>query len=186
VKKPSQSFVFLLCAALIAYGAPRFDDVKPKLELKGSLQIRANIYHGDESETVEPIADTKFYLLDENIVSILKRADFNPVDENDKPLTDETNYLAATVNAFNSDDENSVFVSVLISSAINKRTVAKLETNDFGIGKLKTVRAGKFYLFGIYREESEIFVWHLPVEIKLGTNKIELDQHNAATVISES
>lgn len=175
-----------MCAALIAPGASRFDDVKPKLELNGSLQIRANIYHGDESETVAPIADTKFYLLTENLVAILQKADFNPVDGDEKPLADETDYLEATVNAFNSDDENSLFVSVLISSAINKQTAAKLKTNGVGFGKIKTVRAGKFFLFGIAREENEIFVWHLPIEIKPGENRIELDQHNAATVVSDN
>jgi hypothetical protein len=184
MKRFSLVVIFLFCAALSAAAEIRSDDVKPKFG--GSLEIKANIYFGDESEIIAPVARTKFYLLDENLVTILQKAHFNPVDDDDKQLSEETDYLSATVNAFGSDDENSLFVSVLISSAISKRTAAKLETNFAGVGKLKTVRAGKFYLFGIFREESEIFVWHLPIEIKPGDNRIELDQHNAASVFSDN
>lgn len=91
------------------------DDTKPSLN--GSLSIKANVYFGDESEETESI-ETSFYLLKDNLVTILKKAKFEPVDENDKPLTDDFAFLTATAKAFMDDDENSLFVSVLLNDNI--------------------------------------------------------------------
>ncbi|HEX8267391.1 MAG TPA: hypothetical protein VF596_18470 [Pyrinomonadaceae bacterium] len=158
------------------------DETKPALN--GSLSIKANVYFGDESEETEAV-ETSFYLLKDNLVTILKKAKFEPIDENDNLLTDVEAFLTATAKAFIDDEENSLFVSVLLNDNISRNKVAQITTNQSGLGSLKTVTVGNYYLFGMKRVEDEVFIWHHPIQIKSGKNRIELDQHNAEVVLSE-
>jgi hypothetical protein len=159
------------------------DDVKPLNLLKSSFSIKANVYYGDEDEEKIPIADTEFYLLDKNLIKVLKDFNFKPefLDSQKHNLEDE-DYLTATAKAFISEDVESTLIRLLIKKQILKHQVFSLKTDYQGQAKVNSVKEGNYYLFGIGKAEDEILVWHFPVSIKLGTNVIEIDQYNANTL----
>ncbi len=164
------------------------DDVKPLSLLnqpfKVSLTIQANVYFGDGDEETFPIAETDFYLLDESFIKILQSANFKPEfsDGKHRKIKDE-DYLQATAQAFiSTDDEESQLIALLIEKEISKHKVATVQTNYWGIGNLKKVKTGNYYLFAIGRTEDQVLVWNQAVKIVSGNNLIEIDQHNADVV----
>lgn len=175
-------FLLILTAQVNIFAAHsyRIDDVNPLDLLKPSLTLQANVYYGDQDEESSPIAETEFYLLDESLVKILKDSSFNLEleGENERSLEDE-DYLTAAANAFSSEDEESKLIALLINKAISQHQLFSLKTNFQGEAKIKSIKIGNYYLFGIGQANDEVLIWHFPVSIKLGCNDIEVDQHNA-------
>jgi hypothetical protein len=186
-------FFLLLVGQINVYAIFPFQTNAENLlnQQKPTLSIQANVYFGNEDEETFPIVDTKFYLLDKNLVEILKTAKFKPVfsDGKNHKITDE-DYLEATAKAFAvqnffaPQDDETELITFLINQAISKHQKSVIKTDYTGKGDFKSVKTGNYYLFGIGRTEAEVFVWNLPVEIKSGSNVIELDQHNAQVVYS--
>lgn len=152
---------------------------------RDSLALRAQIYYGDQDEEAVAV-EADFRLLDRSVVEILKAAKFEPVFPDGKKhrVTDD-DYLAALAEAFasanngagNAEAEAVVF---LINEALTKYQKSLARTNADGRGFFRTLKPGKYYLFGIGATGDEIIVWNLPVEIAPGINSIELDQNNSA------
>lgn len=122
-----------------------------------------------------------FYLLNHSVVSILKKADFNPVDENDLPLSKDSAYLEAVANTFAEPGEENDLLASLIREIVQKEQVTVIKTNRSGTGMSGTIKAGCYFLFAVERVENEIFVWNLPVYLSGKTNEIEIDQYNIAS-----
>lgn len=175
-----------------ADGAPRRSTAAnwvPR-QVKTTFSVRANIYFGDQDEEVFPLEDTEFYLLDESLVKILQAARFKPVFSDGKKhrATDE-DYLEAAAQALTAPEKSQVsgeaeVIAFLIEDAIRKHRLSLARTNSFGRGYFKEIVPGNYYLFGIGTTDAEVFVWHLPVEIKSGVNFIEVDQNNAAVIFA--
>lgn len=180
-------YVILLIGQVNVFGLKlcRTDDVNPLTLLNPSVTIKANVYFGSEDEDKLPIAKTDFYLLDKSLVKILKDSGFKPeiLDAKQSLLEDE-DYLTATAKAFFSEDEESTLVAFSIKREISKHKLFTVKTNRSGQAHVKAIKTGNYYLFGVGKIEDDVFVWHLPVEIKSGGNFIEIDQHNAEVVFS--
>lgn len=161
------------------------EDIKPEVLIrsleKADFTLSAKIYFGYEDETEVPV-EGEFYLLDQSPAAILKKANFNPVDEDDLPLSDETDFLEAVANTFAEPDEESILLAALIRDAVNKAQITKVKTNRFGLGKSATIKAGRYFLFGVEKIENEIFVWNLPVYLSGKANTIEINQYNADSI----
>lgn len=101
------------------------DDVKPAalLELlsRGSLNVTARVTYGDEDEESEPIADARFYLLDQDFIRLLKEAGFEPPDSNDgKKQQADADYLRVTaLTLFESQLRRSCFHGQLTGSTFS-------------------------------------------------------------------
>lgn len=179
---------FLVLAGQVnAFGALHYrsDVVNPLNLAKASLTIKANLYFGNEDEETSPIAETNFYLLDKSLINILKDSGFKPEYSDGKEYKlERADYLRATAAAFFSDDEESVLITLLIKEEISKHNLFALKTDYAGQANVKALTTGNYCLFGISKTEDEIFVWHLPIEIKSGRNLIEIDQHNAEVIFS--
>ncbi len=179
--------VFLICYVFIfsfqaaASTGDTYHTTLPRLD-KTTLTIAANIFFGDEDETAKPI-EAKFYLLDQSIVAILQKNGFNPTDEKGNRLSGEDNYYEALAKTLTNDTEENALLNLLFWKAIKKHQIAFVKTNVQGIGKLRAVSQGRYYLFGCAQNEGEFFIWNLTVNLTGKDNRIEIDQHNAATVI---
>lgn len=190
-KRKMKKFVLycflILCGQTNAFGSTAlpFDDVKTLTLLTPSLSLKANLYSGDEDERALPVAETEFYLLDESLVNILKKAKFKPefLDGKRRKLK-ASDYLTAAAKALSSGDEESVLIALLIKTEISKHTILSLKTDYFGEANQKELKMGNYYIFGIGKTEDEIFVWHFIINIKSYNNIVELDQYNAETVFS--
>lgn len=146
----------------------------------GSVVLSAAILYGDEDETREPIKGS-FYLLDESLIESLRKAKFEPVDDFGKLLKSDEAFLSAAAHALlsESDRNDSDVIALMLGNLIAKHSKAEIATFSDGFRRVKAIKTGKYYLFGASKSADEIFVWHFPVLIKPGENKIELDQYNA-------
>jgi hypothetical protein len=169
-------FLQILIVVLAFFG---IDETKPNQF--GSVQLQASIHYGDEDERSEPV-EGSFYLLDESLIESLRRAKFEPVDENDRLLTTDEAFLSAAGHALltTPQDDDGGIITLLLSDLIKRHSKAEIKTYSNGrSSRLKSIKTGKYYLFGAFRKDGEIFVWDFPIVIKLGENKIVLDQYNA-------
>lgn len=186
MKKLILNCFLLLLGQLNAFGstASQFDDAKSLALLNPSVIFKANFYFGDQDETVLPIAETEFYLLDESLVTILKKSGFKPefVDRkrHKSKLTDK-DYLTAAA-AFSSEDDQSALIALLINAGISKHKLFTLKTNRSGQANIKELGRGRYYVFGIGKMRDETFVRHFAVDIKSCANRIKIDQYNAEIV----
>lgn len=172
-----------------AYAAA-IDEVKGAALLaaldNASFAMSANVYNGDESEEVAVIANAPFHLLRRDLVETLKseKFEFDDDDADAKQSSDER-YLEATARAFlPSEREDAEWVEILVTAAIAKHRAASFKTDEQGNARTKQIKPGEYYLFGLGRSGVQILVWHLPIRIEPGENRIELDQHNAAAVFA--
>lgn len=152
--------------------------------LEASLLVKANLYFGDQDEEKVPLSGMTIYLLDKSLVDILRESGFEPeAEDGEKLLATESDYLAAAGEAFRSNDEESLIVRLAMESEISKHQIIRAQTDRRGLARISRLKTGAFYLLAITnREEAEILLWNLPVDIKSGGNMIELDQHNSASL----
>ncbi len=179
--------ILLLIGQFNVYGFPllQIDDVNPLTLLKPSLTVKANFYSGDQDEEASPIRKTDFYLLNKSLVNILKDSGFKlEFEDGEQYKLEEEDYLTATAKAFLSEDDESAVIAFLIRDRISKRKLFAVKTDYLGRADVKALNTGNYYLFGVSKSDGEIFVWHLPIEIKSGGNLVEIDQHNADVVFS--
>lgn len=188
-----KKFFFICCFLLLIGQANTFginccrsDDVDPLTLLNPSFTIKANFYYGTEDENKLPLAETEFYLLDKSLVNILKDGKFVPEfsDRRRRHKLKESDYLTAAAKAFISEDEESALIAMLIKADVSKHKLFTLKTDYSGQAKIKELKIGTYYLFGIGKTDGEIFVWHSIVNIKSFNNAVELDQYNAEVVFS--
>lgn len=188
------SFAAAATAAAVVACADGADEVNPLLG-SGSVSVQADVYYGDAGEERVPIARAKFYLLDRNLVQILKRADFTPEDENGGKLKTDAAYLEAAAGAqFNfASDENNALVGLLIAGLLEKHRVASVVTTDDGAAITRRIESGDYYLYGaalvgekgIGEAAGEIIVWQVPVRVRAGAKTVvTLDQDNAESVFA--
>lgn len=125
--------------------------------------------------------DGSFYLLDGSLIESLRKAKFEPVDENGKLQTTDAAFLSAAAHALlsSSDEDRAGLAAQPLSDLIAKHSKPEIIVFSNGFRRVKSIKTGKYYLFGASKSGDEIFVWHFPVVIKQGENKIELDQYNA-------
>jgi hypothetical protein len=120
-------------------------------------------------------------LLDESLIESLRKAKFEPVDDSRKLLKSDAAFLEAAAHSLLSlsDRNDSDISALMLGNLIAKHSKAEIVTFSNGFQRVKSIKTGKYYLFGSSKNGDEIFVWHFPVVIKPGENKIELDQYNA-------
>lgn len=157
------------------------DDAKPSLS--GVLTLNAAICFGEEDRRREAVT-SNFYLLDESLVISLRAAKFEPVDEtSNEPLNTDEAFLSATANALlpsgSASADDFGIIGLLLADVISKHRKAEIKTDSNGIGRMRNIKPGKYYLFGASKSGDETFVWHFPVTINPGAQQIELDQYNA-------
>ncbi len=164
--------VFIFSFQAAASTGDTYHTTFPQMD-KTTLTITANIFFGDEDETAEPI-EPKFYLLDQSIVAILQKNGFHHTDEKDNSLSSEDNYYEALAKTLTNDTEENALLNLLFWKAIKKHQISFVKTNVQGIGKLRAVSPGHYYLFGCVQNEDEFFIWNLTVNLTGKDNRIEL------------
>lgn len=152
-----------------------------------SLSIEAALVY--KSGDVVPVARNTFYLLDENLITIIKNADvklpdkvgvaYETVDEKFlyaiSYLNDEFISSVPELNKFKND----------FFKAITPHIVQKITTDFGGKGVFNNLTPQTYYVFGIGRARSASLVWNLPVELSNEQN-IVLDQNNVAINVYRS
>ncbi len=136
------------------------------------------------SGEVLPIAYQTFYLLDDELLTILKNAGIEPTDatlqiykgDADKALINDAGYSFA--GRFQSPYTE---LAAKVSEAIKPHIVRKIKTDMQGRATFKGLGEENYYLFGTGGADYSNIIWNLRIDTAK-QSIITLDQNNAASL----
>lgn len=128
---------------------------------------------------IKPVARTKFYLLDKDLVSILSGFSHR------HPQTGITEVVTSLMGIYISycSSENSnewPDRNMRVWERLTPHVVQKVTTDFSGKATFKQIPPGKYYLIGCTSMMRSTIVWNLEVDLSSGNNDLTLDQNNAS------
>lgn len=130
---------------------------------EGTVSVEAKV--ASKNGNIQPVSAEKFYLLDEDLQSIL--SDAGIVDETGQGLT-----TAFALSVVYPDRYSETRKKAL--DAINKHIKYNVTTDSSGKAQMKNVKPDSYYFFGIHKTANGYAVWSQPVAIQSGDNKLVL------------
>jgi len=130
---------------------------------KGVVEINAKV--ATKNGSIQTVKNEKFYLLDEDLESILDDADLEPIEG--QSLTNSLG-LAILYPERYSDFRRDAL------NAINKHIKYNATTDVTVKAAMKDIKADSYHLFGITKSGSGFAVWSSPITIVGGENKLNL------------
>lgn len=130
---------------------------------KGLVYVDAKISTANGS--VQSVKNEKFYLLDEDLETILSDADLEPIEG--QSLKNSFG-LAVLYPARYGDFQRNAL------NAIKKHIKYNATTDGSGKASMKDVKPDSYYLFGITKSRNGFALWSSPVNIIEGENKLNL------------
>ena len=160
------------------------------VQSKSTLSVEAAIIY--KMGGVQPVARTKFYLLNRSAEEILKSANLKPqpeelaryrkVAEKARIDFDQFGYLQLLGFALQFADRNTAYLSD-VTLKINAHIVKSEMTDLQGKTQFEEIEPGKYYIFGTAETRNGAAIWDLPIEIKDEKQSVILDQNNAAAAL---
>lgn len=135
-------------------------NVPPK---KGSVVVDAKIQAANGS--IQSVKNEKFYLLDEDLESILSDAGLEPIEG--QTLSNSFGLAIMYPDRYGDFQRDAL-------NAIKKHIKYNATTDVNGKASMKDVEPDSYYLFGITKNRSGFAVWSSPVTIVEGENKLNL------------
>lgn len=117
-----------------------------------------------------PFAGHMFVLLRESFDDVLAKSGF-PIPAGTQPFK----AMILACNQHSPDCSKAV-------TAINAQTVSGGKLDALGKGTLSGIPPGTYYLMGSAAPGGKPFMWNVKVDLKVGSNPITLDQHNATSL----
>lgn len=151
---------------------------KPAVIEKSALSIEAALVY--QSGDVVPIARNTFYLLDDDVVTILKNAGIQPTSKKsdiNKALLDDIAYLADANLVAGVDLFKDLYRRYFV--AIEPHIVQKVTTDFGGKAVFNNLEAKQYFLFGLMNARKDYLVWNLPINVSK-EQKVVIDQSNIA------
>ena len=130
---------------------------------KATVSLEAKI--SNRAGNILPVRAEKFYLLDEDLESILRDAEIQ--DETGQGLTNAFGLSVLYPERYSETNKNAL-------REINKHKVYDTITDSTGKAQMKNVKPGSYYLFGITKTRNGFAVWSSPVTINPGQNALNL------------
>ena len=130
---------------------------------KGTVIVDAKI--STSSGTTQSVKNEKFYLLDEDLETILSNADLEPIEG--QTLSNSFGLAVMYPERYGDFQRDAL-------KAINKHIKYNATTDSSGKASMKNVEPDSYYLFGITKSRTGFAVWSSPVSIIGGENKLNL------------
>lgn len=130
---------------------------------KASVTLEAKI--SNRSGDILPVRAEKFYLLDEDLESILRDSEIE--DQTGQGLVNAFGLSVLYPDRYRETNKNAL-------DEINKHIVYNTTTDSTGKAQMKNVKPGSYYLFGITKTRNGFAVWSSPVSINPGQNALNL------------
>jgi hypothetical protein len=130
---------------------------------RGSVTIDAKI--ATAAGAVQSVKNEKFYLLDEDLETILSDADLEPIEG--QTLTNSFGLAVLYPDRYADFQRDAL-------NAIKKHIKYSGTTDAAGKASMKDVKPDSYYLFGITKTRNGFAVWSSPVSITGGENKLNL------------
>ena len=133
-----------------------------------------------KSGDVKPVARSTFYLLEKDLIEIVRAAGFK--SKEGKPFTAGDLILAqsqAELDRMFDSKKPTTFDKIM--EHLKTHSVATTTTDFGGKGQFSSLKPGTYYLMNISEIGNSHVVWNFKVDLKSGQNSATLDQNNAAT-----
>ena len=130
---------------------------------KGIVTIDAKI--ATKTGSIQSVKNEKFYLLDEDLESILSDAELEPIDGNS--LANSFGLAVLYPDRYSEFHRDAL-------NAIKKHIKYNATTDGNGKALMKDVKPDSYYLFGITKTRNGFAIWSSPVSIVGGENKLNL------------
>jgi hypothetical protein len=148
---------------------PSSDSLSTTRSDKGNLGIKATVT--GRAGSAQPVKQEKFYLLDEELATILTRANIEP-EEGDVVTT-----CAAAV-----ADQSRRETLQKCLAAIRPHIVYSVTTDARGEAKFKDVKPDSYYLFGFMKTADRTYaVWNTMVTVSPGENTLNLNGNSTSS-----
>ncbi len=139
---------------------------------KGVVSVKATIVN--QLGAQKPVRQEKFYLLDEDLETILRRANITPAD-GDLP----TSMGVALI-----DPSKRALLQKYLA-AIKPHIIHSITTDQSGSAIFKDVKPDDYYLFGITKDGNSYAIWNQNVIVNAGENVLAING-NATPVTLDS
>lgn len=130
---------------------------------KATVSLEAKVTN--RTGSILPVKAEKFYLLDEDLESILRDADIE--DTTGQGLVNAFGLSVLYPERYSEINKNAL-------NEIKKHIVYDTLTDSTGKAQLKNVKPDTYYLFGITKSKNGFAVWSSPVTINPGQNALNL------------
>lgn len=130
---------------------------------RGVVMIDAKI--ATRTGATQSVKNEKFYLLDEDIETILSKADLDPIEGN--TLSNSLGLAIMYPERYGDFRRDAL-------NAIQKHIKYSATTSGDGKASMKDVKPDSYYLFGITKSGNGFAIWSSPVSIIGGENKLNL------------
>jgi hypothetical protein len=137
--------------------------VEAPQQTKGTVVIDAKV--STRSGSSQPVRNTRFYLLDKDVESILRDADLDPI---------EGQTLAASLAVATADQARYGQFYRDAMQAIKDHIKYSGSTDSSGKAQLGSVEPDSYYLFGVVRTGEGFAMWSSPVSVIAGDNAVNL------------
>ncbi len=165
---------------------------KTTVSAKGNLSVEAGLVFN--SGDVKPVARVNFYLLDDNLETILSNAGieaYQTIDTSGASKGALLGGMRAKKKSVSFVESYAVWSSSpdlygeqLLQSkeALKPHIIATITTDFSGKGEFSQVKPGNYYLMGVGGTGKQAVLWNMPIEIKAGKQSVILDNKNAAEI----
>ncbi len=130
---------------------------------KGTVKIEAKL--AGRTGGALPVGKENFYLLDQDLQSILSEADID--DDEGQGLTNAFGLSVVNPSKYSDTHKKAM-------NAINKHIIYRTITDAGGKAQIKDVKPDSYYLFGITKSSKGFALWSSPVTIQAGDNSLIL------------
>ena len=137
--------------------------VEPPQATRGTVVIDAKVSTRNGSS--QPVRNTRFYLLDKDIESILSDAELDPI---------QGQTLAASLALATADQSSYGEFYRAAMQAIKDHIKYSGSTDSSGKAQLGSVEHDSYYLFGVVRTSEGFAMWSSPVSVIAGDNAVNL------------
>lgn len=145
----------------------------------GSVDLEAGLVFN--SGDVKPVGRATFYLLKEDaskIVLTQSHLDAHNVDIGRFGRTETLDKWSMYGAVLYMDGSLSPTFALAAKKALDAASVGQTTTGFDGKATFQNVPVGDYFLFGYYKFGKQTTYWSLPVTVKVGANKVVLDNDN--------
>jgi hypothetical protein len=140
---------------------------------KGTAIVDAKI--ATRSGAAQPVKNEKFYLLDEDLESILSGAGLDPIEGQSSLLT---SFGLSVMNPGRYGDFNRGAMD-----AIRRHIRYSTTTDGSGKGQVQNIEPNSYYLFGVTKTKEGFAIWSSQVSIAAGQNNLNLSPQRITEVV---
>ncbi len=173
---------------LLSNGTWKYDNSPSKVETKAAvpkvdatLSLETGIIY--RSGEVMPVARTTFYLLDEDVLSIAKKAGLQPSEISSRVYKDDIDKaLISDIGGSLAGKYQSLYADFAqkFLAALEPHIIQKFTTDFSGKATVNNLERKSYYLFGVGATRKSNALWNLPIDLSKETS-IVLDQNNATS-----